>query len=62
MSTPHPFHGTGAPDDPAELDRWLDQTFPPASGTTPASGTAPIATDTPDIASGTAKPKKPKKK
>jgi hypothetical protein len=54
MTTPHPFHGTGAPDDPDELDDWLDQNFPSGSGT--ASSTPPVGSGTPDIASGTATP------
>lgn len=51
MSSPHPFHGTGAPDDPADLDDWLDQNFPD-----PATGTPDVGSGTPDVASGTSKP------
>jgi len=52
MTTPYPFHGTGAPDDPEELDHWLDENFPSGSGSGSGTGTG-TATSTPDVGSGT---------
>ena len=60
MTTPYPFHGTGAPDDPEELDHWLDENFPSGSGSGSGTGTATSTPDvgsgTPDVATGTGKP------
>ncbi len=56
MTTPHPWHGTGAPDDPDELDQWLNENFPSgnASGSTQVgSGTPDVGSGTPDVGSGT---------